>query len=103
MYKLVAKMNVLGVPLTSGSHSFKAWALVVFKSVSSSLLDSAFMIPLSEEREWAEWNRIKQKGRCLVTPSSDPVPTSTPSIPLTKTWSLAVFPSASLVFLLSGN
>ena len=45
------------VPLTSGSHSFKAWALVAFVSVSSSLLDSAFITPRSEGCGWVEWER----------------------------------------------
>ena len=43
--KFMVKMHVFRAPLTSGSHSFKAWALVAFISVSSSLLDSAFITP----------------------------------------------------------
>ena len=42
------KTGTFYVPFTSGSHSFKARALVAFVSVSSSLLDSAFITPPSE-------------------------------------------------------
>lgn len=42
------KTDMFHIPLTSGSHSFKACVLVAFTSVSSSLLDSAFIVPPSE-------------------------------------------------------
>jgi len=85
MSRLAVKTNMFHVPLTSGSHSFKACVFVAFTSVSSSLLDSAFITPPSEgcgglSGTGSSSGRV---GRGLRHP--DPILTSTPSIPVSVT------------------